>query len=352
MAGIHCFTEDYKFLVEGGYRNLPSEDEKLKILSDYEDGMSVKEIAAKYNRDEIFISRFYKSFGLDRRLDKIKKLLLSTFENDYEITSSDVRAFCNLNKVSMKTAIAALEKAGKKIIMAKGSEKHPQEVLDEIEVLYKQGKGATEISRLLGISKTGVYKHCVKVGLIKPQITDKNKQILDFVDACYNKPIYLTAAEMGEKLGIKRDYIKEVLQRYGVKKPKALDIVLKWLEMNIDPNTGYISPIHYRILAGRLNISQNTMRNIIMDNPQWHLALEHGVIRDTRDDSDISFLYQDEWDQTDDYEDIENAGEIEGYEDQFEEPAPPPPPPPPKRRAEPKTPIVTTGLRRSKPRQD
>lgn len=345
---IHCFTEDYKLLVEKRVWMASSDEEKLNILSDYEAGMSIKGLSAKYNRDEVSISGVIKSFGLERRLDKIKKLLLSTFESDHEITRRDISAFCDLNNINVKVAITALEKAGKKIIIPKRADRISQDVIDKIENMYEQGKGFYEMSKILGISMATIRGICSRLGLIKPKVTDKDQRILDFVDACYNKPVFLTTAEMEDKLQIRKNSLSNVLYKHGVKKPGIADIILKWLEMNIDPNTGYINPIHYRTLANRLNIAQTGLRRIMKDNPQWHLTIDNGVMRDTRDSSDASFLYQDEWDQADDYEDIENVGEIEDFEDQFEEPAPAPP----KRRAEPKTPIFTTGLRRSKPKED
>jgi hypothetical protein len=94
------------------------------------------------------------------------------------------------------------------------------------------------------------------------------------------------------------------------------------------------------------------LRNIVYSNPHWSLVYENGVIRDTRDISDTSFLYQgdDDWDfepDQDDFSEIEDAGDF-GNDEDFVEPAPPQPP---QRRAEPKQPKFSTGLKRSKSKE-
>jgi hypothetical protein len=180
-------------------------------------------------------------------------------------------------------------------------------------------------------------------------VTPHVQRILDYVEACYNKPVYKTSAEMAKDLNVSEKGIGATLNRFKVPKPDITSILLKWLEMNVDPSTGFIRPIHHRTLSGLLNITSTMLRKVISSHPHWSLVFENGVIRDTRDVSDTSFLYQgdDDWDFESDqenFDDLENAGDF-GSDEDFVEPAPPQPP---QRRAEPRQPKFSTGLKRSK----
>lgn len=351
---MRCFTVDYRLLVEGAvleakYRKL-SEDDKLAILADYESGVSMKQLEIKYGFDRVSILRLLDSFGMERQGVEAKRKLLQTFENDYEIKSESVRAFCKLVKMAYSTAVIALEEAGK-VVVAKKYNRTSQETKEEIYDHFRQGKSAYAISKLFNLRYEIVKDIGEKAGLLvrSQVVTPHAKRILDYFEACYDTPVYKSAAEMAKVLNVSEQSVTNVLAKYDVAKPDMTFVLVKWLGMNGDPSTGYIRPIHYRTLSGLLNISSTNLRFIIEKHPHWSLVIENGVIRDTRDISDTSFLYQDDdWSFEPDqesFDDLDNAGD---YDDEdFEEPAPLPPSRP-QRRSEPKQPRFSSGLRRSK----
>lgn len=333
---MRCFTVDYRLLVEGAHR---SDDEKLAILADYENGVSVKQLEMKYGYDRTNIGRLLDSFGMERQNAKAKKDLLKAFENDHEVSGVDLRAFCKLSGMAYTTAEAALERAGKVIVKR---ERISQDIKDKAVALYKRGKGLTEISKLLGIPPANVRVVCIKAGLIKTAltVTPHVQRILDYIEVCKNKPVYKTAGEMAGDLKITEKALTSVLGRFKVTRPDMKAILMSWLELNSDPSTGFIKPIHHRTLAGLLNIGRDMLRNIIYSNPHWSLVYENGVIRDTRDISDTSFLYQDDdWGFESDQDSFDDVDFVD-----FVEPAPVS-----RRRSEVKLPRVSSGLRRSKP---
>jgi hypothetical protein len=103
-------------LVEGSYKFF-SEEEKLALLADYEKGMTLKQVEIKYGWERSNRVRLLDSFGIERHVDRIKRELLRTFENDHEVSGVDVRAFCKLAGISYVTAAKVLENAGKVIVL-------------------------------------------------------------------------------------------------------------------------------------------------------------------------------------------------------------------------------------------
>ena len=339
---MRCFTVGYRLLVEGFYKFF-SEEEKIALLSDYEKGLSVKQLEVKYGWDRTNIDRLLDSFGVERHSARVKRELLKTFENDHEVSGVDVRAFCALADISYVTAAKVLEKAGKVIVL---KQKMSQETRDKAVDLFKDGVRVKDISRSLNIPTSNVRKVLEQAGLLKSvrNVTPHVQRILDYVEACYNLPVYKTTAEMASDLNVSEKGLGAALNRCKVVKPDFTSILLRWLELNVDPGTGFIKPIHHRTLSGLLNISASMLRKVISSHPHWSLVYENGVIRDTRDVSDTSFLYQDDdWDFESDQESFDDFGNDED----FVEPAPLPPPVP-LRRSEPKQPRFSDGLRRSK----
>jgi len=350
---MRCFTVDYRLLVggvvvEAKYRKL-SEDDKLAILADYENGVSMKQLEIKYDLDRVSILRLLDSFGMERQSVEAKRKLLQTFENDYEIKSESVRAFCKLVKMAYSTAVIALEEAGK-VVVAKKYNRTSQETKEEIYDHFRQGKSAYAISKLFNLRYEIVKDIGEKAGLLAQAqvVTPHAKRVLDYFKACFDTPVYKTAAEMASDLNMTERAVTAVLGKFKVTRPDMTFVLMKWLGMNGDPSTGFIKPIHYRTLSGLLNISSANLRSIIYGHPHWSLVIENGVIRDTRDVSDTSFLYQDDddWDFESDqesFDDLENVGDF-GSDEDFVEPAPPLP----QRRSEPRQPKFSTGLKRSK----